>query len=69
MDQNLTPKTKQGFEKNPPICRNCRNNIKDPVPVKGLGFVNRQCKIGGFKIKPYNICDYWTSKSGEKLEA
>lgn len=63
-------KNSNDFEKNPARCGNCANKHIRKFFVKGVGMVSGKpkCRLGGFQIKDYSICNLWKGFLGESLE-
>lgn len=59
-----------GFEFNPPRCINCRYYQPPIYGVPGkTAYRAPKCEIGGFNVNPHSICDLWTGRNGDVLEA
>lgn len=58
------------FELNPPRCINCTHYEPPMFGVPGkVAYLPARCEQGGFTVLPHSICDQWTGRAGETLEA
>lgn len=64
----------QDFELNPPRCMNCENYSpqKHGAPETEhwgkVEYERAKCRLGGFIVKTWSICNLWVGRNGEKLE-
>lgn len=56
---------RQGYEADPPACRNCS---KVRMPVAGGPHSFPICRVGGFSVRLGGVCDVWVGTDGTKLE-
>lgn len=71
MKKNLSKsdkqKAKQNFEKDPPLCINCRSVSKIFIETKGNRQPKHYCNFGKFTTQLFSVCDRWMSKKGETI--
>lgn len=60
-------KLKQNFERNPPLCLNCKSRVKIFTNCKGKKEPKDYCNFGKFPTSLHSVCDKWMSIRGETI--
>lgn len=66
---NKRAKEEQDYDKDPPRCENCTNRAKEKAGIPGKRqYLPNRCKVGGFVVAIYAICDAWKGFDGSTLK-
>lgn len=62
-------KDKLGFEKDPPLCKNCVHRRIHEHHARGNTKMFHICLLGDFRVSIHSVCNAWRGNKGETLES